>query len=67
MIVRNSVWEEIREEFSAEEMEALHRAWRGEVICPRGFVIHPEALEPALKEKLTRLARFPGFNNSLKK
>jgi hypothetical protein len=52
MIIRQSIWEQIRDEFTSDEKAAMSRAFRGEMICPRGFIVNPDALEAALREKL---------------
>jgi hypothetical protein len=52
MLMRDSVWESIREQFSEEEKVELRKAVKGETICPRGFVLHTDELPKALDDKL---------------
>jgi hypothetical protein len=58
MIIRQSIWEQIRDEFTSDEKAAMSRAFRGEMICPRGFILNPEELGAPLKEKLEQLMAF---------
>lgn len=55
MLVLQTVWLEIRDEFTHDEMQALRAAAVGETICPRGLHIDVDALDIALAEKLVGL------------
>ena len=55
MLVLQTVWAQIREQFTADELQALRAAAVGETICPRGLHIDVDALDAALAEKLTTL------------
>ena len=52
MLMRDAVWEEIREQFSEEEKVELRKAVKGQTICPPGFVVHTDELPKALDDKL---------------
>ena len=52
MIMRMSEWEKIRHLFDEHEKAQLNLAVTGEAICPRGLIIDPGKLSPALRAKL---------------
>jgi hypothetical protein len=52
MLVRDSTWTAIREQFSETEKAELRKAVTGETICPRGFSLEVTNLPAALAEKL---------------
>jgi len=53
MLVRDPIWDKIRDDFSEEEKTALRAAIKGQVICPAGVVIDTDDLGPELARKLT--------------
>jgi hypothetical protein len=53
MLIRDTVWTAIREQFSEEEKAELRKAVTGEAICPRGFCVDVEAIPEPLRTKLT--------------
>jgi hypothetical protein len=57
MLIRDSVWEKIREQFSDAEKLQLREVVTGEAICPKGVLIDPDRLEPELKRKLSEAVR----------
>lgn len=58
MIIRDSKWSEIREQFTEEEKTELRKSVTGEAICPRGFIVDVENIEPVLRQKLTTAMRW---------
>jgi len=52
MLLRDSVWDKIRDQFTEVEKEQLRRAVTGEVICPRGITIESAQTPAALWKKL---------------
>lgn len=57
MLIRDSVWEKIREQFSEDEKVKLREAITGEAICPKGVILDPDALDKALAAKLSAAMR----------
>jgi len=55
MLLLHSVWIEIRDEFTADELRAIRGAAVGETICPRALHVDPDQLDAALAAKLTSL------------
>jgi hypothetical protein len=56
MIIRESVWEKIRSQFTESEKEHLRMNTVGEVVCPRGWVIDEDQLPKELKRKIKTVA-----------
>lgn len=54
MLVTNSRWENIREQFSEAEKLILRAAIHGVAICPPGVFINPDVLGPELAAKISR-------------
>ncbi len=54
MLIRDSEWWAIREQFSEAEKDELNKSVTGETICPRGFCIDPETIAEPLRSKLQR-------------
>lgn len=52
MLIRDSEWNKIREQFSDEEKSELRKADIGESICPRGTIIEATKLPLALRMKV---------------
>lgn len=52
-LIRDSVWETIRDQFSEAEKVNLRQAITGQAICPKGVVIDVDLLDMALRDKLT--------------
>jgi len=55
MLLLHSVWIEIRDEFTADELLAIRGAAIGETICPRALHVDADQLDAELSEKLTTL------------
>jgi len=55
MLVRESIWNEIRDQFTKAEKEELTRCIEAECICPKGLIIDPDGLNEELKTKIMRL------------
>lgn len=53
MLIRMSIWKNIRDQFSEKEKAELNRVYTGETICPRGITINDKELTPELLLKLT--------------
>jgi hypothetical protein len=52
MILRNTRWEEIREQFTEEEKSELRKMpILGEVICPPGIAFDPDSIPQPLRDK----------------
>jgi hypothetical protein len=56
MIIRDTTWSRIREQFSADEKAALNKTITGHAVCPRGIAIDEDKLDVPLREKIKRLA-----------
>jgi hypothetical protein len=52
MLIRDSQWWAIREQFSNEDKAELNKSVTGETICPRGFCIELESIKEPLRTKL---------------
>ena len=52
MLMRDSIWNSIRGQFSEEEKVELRKHVTGETICPRGFCMDAEAVPQPLQKKL---------------
>jgi hypothetical protein len=52
MLIRDSIWDSIREQFSEEEKVELRKHVTGEAICPRGFCVDAESVPQPLQKKL---------------
>lgn len=64
MLIRDSVWEEIRKEFDEAEKKELRFNVTGRVICPAGNIIDSDALNPVLRVKIRRLTgQLMGLND----
>jgi hypothetical protein len=59
MLITDSTWERIREQFSEDEKKALRCHVTGETICPRGIVVDEDALSAELRDKLIAAKRDP--------
>jgi len=53
MLIRESIWEQIRDHFSDREKDELRLAIMGHAICPKGVIIDPTQLDVALEFKIT--------------
>lgn len=53
MLIRDTAWSRIREQFSEEEKADLRKTVTGETICPRGFIIDATQLQSELNQKLS--------------
>jgi hypothetical protein len=51
MLIRDSVWSAIREQFSEDEKAELRSHVTGETICPRGFVVDAENVPQPIQKK----------------
>ncbi len=54
MLIRDTDWEAIRDQFSEDEKVELRKAIQGEAICPKGFIIDETKLNVALEFKITQ-------------
>ncbi len=54
MLIRDSDWEAVREQFSEDEKAALRASVQGQAICPKGFIINETKLNVALEFKITQ-------------
>lgn len=52
MLMRDSVWDAIREQFSEEEKAEMRGHVTGEAICPRGFIVDADGILDPLRQKL---------------
>ncbi len=52
-LIRDSVWETIRDQFSDSEKVNLRQAITGQAICPKGVIVDVDLLNVALRDKLT--------------
>jgi hypothetical protein len=57
MLIRDSVWESIREQFSEDDKVELRKHVTGETICPRGFVVDTENIPEPLRQKFLNVAK----------
>lgn len=55
MYIRDSQWQDIRQQFSEEEKAQLREALVGETLCPRGFHINEDGMLTGLLAKLRAL------------
>ncbi len=55
MLIREEMWDRIRDQFTEAEKEKLRATVTGTTICPRGWTMDVAQLEEPLAEKL-RLA-----------
>jgi hypothetical protein len=53
MLLRDNVWEAIREQFTEEERVELRKFVTGVSVCPRAFVVDAESIPNPLQSKLT--------------
>lgn len=51
MLIRDTVWDAIRGQFSEEEKSELRLHVTGETICPRGFCVEGENIPDPLRTK----------------
>jgi hypothetical protein len=56
MIIRHTIWNEIRDQFTEKEKAALNGAITGQAICPPGILIDEDRLERPLRVKICELA-----------
>jgi hypothetical protein len=54
MLIRNTTWLTIREQFTEDEKSELRLHVTGETICPPGICIDETALPAELAEKLKK-------------
>jgi hypothetical protein len=52
MLIRNSTWERIRDQFTEEEKADLRMCVVSKCICPPGFMIEEDDVQPTLLNKL---------------
>ncbi len=52
MLIPDTTWERIREQFSDRERFDLRKAVTGQVLSPAGFIIEPARLDVALEFKI---------------
>lgn len=55
MLVKESVWQKIRSQFSELEKIELRSSITGESICPRGWLVSEEEMSKRLFRKLSKL------------
>jgi len=55
MLIRETIWNVIRGEFSDDEKAEMITAVEGEAICPKGFIIDDKKLSAKLREKIRRV------------
>jgi hypothetical protein len=60
VLIRDSIWEKIREQFSEDEKLNLRQAMIGQAICPKGVIIDPDILDVALEFKITAAVKNAG-------
>lgn len=53
-LVRNSVWDQVRDSFSEEEKVQLRESVVGQVICPPCVIIDESRLGPELRAKILK-------------
>jgi hypothetical protein len=54
MLIRETTWAKIREQFTEDEKQQLRDASNGQTICPPGTVVDEDRLGAELREKLKR-------------
>lgn len=54
MLITDTTWNRIREQFNEDEKAHLRAHITGETICPRGIVIEEGRLSAELAEKLKK-------------
>jgi hypothetical protein len=52
VLIRDSVWDSIRTQFTEGEKALLRLTIEGQAICPKGLVINEEALPVYLRAKI---------------
>jgi len=52
MLLRDMIWERIREQFTEEDKAELNKSITGSAICPRGLIIDTDRLPADLRHKL---------------
>jgi hypothetical protein len=52
MLIRDEMWDRIRDQFTKAEKQKLRATVTGTTICPRGWTIDAEQLEDPLRNKL---------------
>lgn len=52
MLLRESDWNAIRNQFTDEEKDKIRHAITGEVICPRGWTVDTERLPVNIQSRL---------------
>jgi len=57
MTITATRWAEIRDRFNQAEKDALTDAIQGQSICPKGWVVNENELEPELRAKIERLRK----------
>ena len=60
MIIRDTTWKRIREQFSEDEKDELRTAICGESICPRGIVIDQDKPRADLALRVVHALRDAG-------
>ena len=54
MLIRDSDWKTIHEQFSEDQKAALRASVQGQAICPKGFIIDETKLDVVLEFKITQ-------------
>ena len=54
MLIRDGVWESIRERFSEDDKVELRKHVTCETICPRGFMVDAESIPEPLQSTFMR-------------
>lgn len=62
MMITNSCWQQIREQFTEAEKDALRAVITGSVICPAGIVIDETKLDVVLEFKILQAVKVAGGN-----
>lgn len=52
MLIRDAIWEKIREAFTEEEKQILNEHITGRIICPAGNMVDSEKLPALLRMKI---------------
>jgi hypothetical protein len=52
MLIRDSVWDSIRTQFTKDEKSLLRLTIEGSAICPKGLIINEDALPVYLRAKI---------------
>jgi hypothetical protein len=52
MLIRDEMWDRIRDQFTESEKAKLRATVTGTTLCPRGWTMDAEQLEEPLRNKL---------------